>query len=237
MTEKARYLFGQKLSNYQIERILHAYAEGVTATEVVRTAAGKRGARATNTVHKLYELVRKRLLEIGYYPDADRYFAYWRDESDGKPPLVFSEAFQRIRDQSVRFRGATERTAEYLWAEVIFRAENPTITPGALFRDIKLAVKVTGPLNLPPVNLDMWHERLQLARVQQGLSLVRRHQPRTKTPRAELFAPFEKAIAETNRSIRRKRRARAKVEKDHALGDDPELPVKRPRRRTRRAGA
>jgi hypothetical protein len=60
-----------------------------------------------------------------------------------------------------KLQGASEDTAHDQLAEVFFLAENPDQTPTALFNDIKLAVKITGPLNRDPVNLDIWHHRAE----------------------------------------------------------------------------
>jgi hypothetical protein len=68
----SRYLVGQRLSDYQIEKVIRAYAEGLTGSETLRTLP-ERGGRAPNTVFKLYALIRRRMTEIRYYPNPEHY--------------------------------------------------------------------------------------------------------------------------------------------------------------------
>jgi len=203
--EKPRYLFSQKLSNFQIERILRAYAKGQEAAEFL---AQQRSARAPNTVYKVYELVRKRLWEVGYYPDPERYFAFWNDKAEGKPDFAFSEAWYRIRMQNYRFRGASDRTSTYLMAEIIFRAERPDFPAAALFTDIKRLVRLTGPLNRPPDNVEIARDAVLVSTLQRGLKTARQINAIVPTPSPNLATHTERLIASLQRKIRARRAAK-----------------------------
>ncbi|MET3927527.1 hypothetical protein [Devosia sp. 2618] len=160
-----RYLVGQRLSDYQIEKMIKAYAEGLTGSEALR-ALPKRGGRAPNTVFKLYALIRKRLTDIRYYPNPKEYLD-WLASSDARYTFASSRTLKELERLLPRLHGASEETAHDLFAEILFLAENPDQTPTALFNEIKLAVKITGPLNRDPENLDIWHHRAK------GLMLMR----------------------------------------------------------------
>ncbi|MGB3503427.1 MAG: hypothetical protein WBA44_17525 [Mesorhizobium sp.] len=206
---QSRYLISQKLSDFQIEQILRRYAEGIAASEAIKADTGnKRRMRAANTVFDIYALVRKRLTEIGYYPDPERYSAYWKSEQDLARSFAFSGAAARIAERVGSLRGATEETLRHHVAEIIFRSEQPEMSADVLFADIKLAIKVTGPLNRPPDNLDLWHERLYLLKLQRHMSWLRRKKSPDIELRRTLMASFEKLIAERTRELRKKTRAR-----------------------------
>lgn len=154
-----RYLVGQKLSDYQFEKLIQAYAEGLYATEAASTPKSGGYGRDANTTTRVFGLLRKRLLEINYYLDPHIYLEEYVD------PL-FTMAHQGSGDDPTQWAplmlGGADETALERAAEILFRTKNPHMTAGALARDIKLAIKVTGPLNRPASNIELWNEHLML---------------------------------------------------------------------------
>jgi hypothetical protein len=205
MPKAGRYLVGQKLSDYQFEKLIRAFAYGEQASRVYEASQRRKGGRAANTIFRAYELIRSRLVEIGYFPEpAD----YWRDmqRGDARYQFPFSETAARIAAQEERLRGASRHSARLVLAEMIFRAENPKINPEALFLEIRMALRTTGPLNRPPSNVDIWLERLRINSYRRAIDEHRAMR------RPDIFDPLiasnERLIKDAEREIRRKLRKR-----------------------------
>ncbi len=208
---QSRYLFSQKLSDYQIEKIIRAYTADVTATDTVILASStRRSSRAANTVFRIYELLRTRLVEVGYYPDPMAYAEYWSSSPDLELSLHSSSAWTRLTKRLDELRGIDGRTAPHHVAESIFRANNPNLTPEAFFDDIKLIVKTTGPLNRTPVDVDVCRLQLRVRATQRDMHSIRGNPIVAPEARQKILAGFEAIIADYQKRIRamkRKRRA------------------------------
>lgn len=157
MAERGRYLVGQKLSDYQIEKIIRSYAEGISATKAATELGSSLTSRSPNTVGRVYELIRNRLLEIGFFPHPGN-FAEALTDPEYARTFPWSATARNLEAMSHRMQGVTERNVLPHFGELLFRAQNPDLTPEAFFRDIKLAIKHSGPLNRPPRNPDVWLE-------------------------------------------------------------------------------
>src|SRR5690606_36210513 len=79
-------------------------------------------------------------------------------------------------------------------------AKNQHVTDGALARDIKLAIKCTGPINRPPQNLDIWAEHGQLIHYQTMLGRSRRAAAMAAQEHEDR-PDFAKQIADAHRKI------------------------------------
>lgn len=153
-----RYLAGQKLSDYQFEKLIDAYAAGVCATTVAATPKSGGYGRNPNTTTKVFALIRKRLMEIAFYIDPRIYLERWDDAAYAHTATIGDES-SAADHWGALLKGGSDETVLHRAAEVLYRARNPTVTAGALARDIKLALRITGPLNRPPQNLEVWHEQ------------------------------------------------------------------------------
>lgn len=206
-TARHRYLFAQKLSDYQIERVLAAYAGRITASDFLAGNGDK--ALSRNTVYSIYDLVRRRLLDIGYYTSPEEYWAFWMGDPERRSTFPFSNAAAYIDSQEERMRGTTAESARYVLAEIIFAAENPTFTAAAFLQDIKLAVRITGFLNRPPQNIDIWHSRSFVNEVNRQINDLRmaKH-PAIRQRSAAHIASLERVRSQALASLRHKMRAR-----------------------------
>lgn len=211
MTKAFRYLVSQKLSNAQIEAIIEEYARGLSASEVMERAARSPGrSRSANTVFDIFALVRERLTEIGFYPSPQAFFDYWTHDPKAKF-FANSQTMRAIFVQAAELRGFSERTAKHHIAELIFRAEHPDIDPLLLKRDIILAIKITGPLNRPPQNLDVWRSRGHIVMLNRQIAELRARMSANPEGHKRIIAQMELAIADEGRLYRRSLRALAKT--------------------------
>ncbi len=176
---RGRYLHSQKLSNYMIERVLMAFVSGESATSFSASPAAKGISR--NTIFKLYDLTRRRLLDIGYFEEPKDYYQFWMEDEERKSQFGVSEHAHKIAEHASKVDGASATSARYVLAEAIFRAENSDLPAAAFLQDIKLIVKLTGPLNRPPVNVPLWRERARLIELDREIGSLRRD-PHRSTP-------------------------------------------------------
>lgn len=219
-----RYLFGQKLSDYQIEKLIDAYASGMDAKEVAKSPGTGGHGRDPNTATRIFALLRKRLMEIGFYIDPRIYLE--PREDDGYDLTANSHNLPIDAETwALLLRGYKGEAVLHRVAEILYLAKNQHVTAGALARDIKLAIKCTGPLNRPPQNLDIWAEHGKLISYQTMLGRSRRaatlaaleHSDRPEFAK-EMVAVHNKIIASqlsliemTERDMMRKVRARRRA--------------------------
>jgi hypothetical protein len=208
MTTRRRYLVGQKLSDYQVEKIIRAYAEGILASDFVAEQARSRSPRAPNTIYEIYHLVRSRLFEIGFYPKFDDVLEAMRDTeyADG---FVFSAAARRLGDQANRLQGVNERMLPAHLGEILFRAKNPDLTPEGYFLDIKRVIKLTGPLNRPPQNRRASMELIYILTVQRQIEGMRRMRVSNEEGHRELIKGLEGLIVSAEKRLTQAKRAKA----------------------------
>lgn len=197
----------QKLSNYQFEKILLAFAEGRLAKDVKD--------RAPRTISYIFNLLRKRLVDVGYYQPNG-----WSGplEFDEHGPSRIHPIDERYKKQAPRLRGSRDYNRPALLADMYFRAENPDLTPLEILQDVKLIVKVTGPINRPPANLDLWRKHHAIIVYKRGMLTLRRmafsknDNPQEKRRRfkfhQEQIAGYQEMIEITLAEIRAMRRKR-----------------------------
>ena len=142
---KGRYLVGQKLSDYQIEKIIRAYAAGVLANDLVAESRRSRSPRSPNTIFEIYHLVRSRLFEVGLYPRIED-FRDAMEDPEYSVIFPYTDKARRLAEMENRIQGVTQRTVPAHFGEWLYRAKNPDITPDGFFLDIKRIIKLTGHL-------------------------------------------------------------------------------------------
>lgn len=223
MTGRIRYLHSQKLPNQRIEAVLLGYACGIPTNSIVRVLKEQGMPTATNTVAQIVTLMRQRLCEIDYFPNPGRFRDYLDTEEGRFWPL--SSTAERL-DGLLRLPHVrTQQSDPSMLAEALFRAEHPFKTPEEMLYDFNLAVRITGPLNRPPINRDLWREHSAVI-MHQDLIRSRRRDPRLNRPgnveqsnsNRIMIRLHEDAIRHHRRSIRllqdaqtcRARRERAK---------------------------
>lgn len=221
MAKQGRYLASQKLSDYQIEKILRSFAEGLSAKEALeRLSSRGRPARAAGTVYNIYDLIRKRLLEIHFFPDPTDYAEWANSSVELRANFPFSKTAQRIGDQSERLRGASDESVRYHVAEMIFRAENHEMTSDALYHEIRTALRMTGPLNRPPRDADLWHERHYINVCQRQIVKLRAMRHVSRDSHRSLIAGYEVLIVEARKRLRKRLRDRTSSIPPASGGDD-----------------
>lgn len=209
MAKQGRYLASQKLSDYQIEKILRSFADGLSAKEALErlTSRGK-PSRASGTVYNIYDLIRKRLLEIGYFPDPAAYAEWTNSSIELRANYPYSKTAQRIAEQSERVRGASDESVRYVLAEMIFRAENASLSPDAIYHEVRTALRLTGPLNRPPRDVDLWHERHYISVCQRHIDQLRAMKHVSRDGHRSLIEGYELLIADAGKRLRKKIRER-----------------------------
>lgn len=221
MAKQGRYMVSQKLSDYQIEKILRSFAKGLTAKEALeRLASRGKPSRASGTVYNIYDLTRKRLLEIGFFPDPADYAQWINSTPELQANFPFSKTAQRIADQSDRLRGASDESVRYHVAEMIFRAENTAMTPDTLYHEIRTALRLTGPLNRPPRDVILWHERHYINVCQRAIVELRAMRNSSRDGHRSLIAGYEVLIADAKKRLRKRLRDRASPAQSTSGSDD-----------------
>ncbi len=204
-----RYLAGQKLSDYQVEKVIRAFADGVLAADLARSEKQKKiGPVSAKTIFRIYDLLRHRLLELGVFPAPARYLDFWRNDEVGSHTFPFSQTAQAIQDLSHRLRGASNENTLAHVAEIIFRAENRDLPSGAFFILIQQAIKVTGPLNTPPENLDVWAEYASIIVYEHNVRDLRRDMAANPVAHRMMIDNYQIMIEERLQTIRRIMRSR-----------------------------
>lgn len=131
--------------------------------------------------------MRRRLLELNMFPDPKRYLEFWNEADHSH---FFDQSNMPERINFIRQQHRTIRRSNFhpIMAEVIFRAEYMHEIEEKMLRGIKEAVKITGPLNRPPVNLDVWHQWNSIRNVERRL-FEARHARLSSLRRAEAGRP------------------------------------------------
>ena len=215
MAAQSRYMVGQKLSDYQFEKILRDFAYGVQASEALKRTPTTRRTRAPNTVFRIYDLVRRRLLEIGYFPEPVEFFKWTQSSSEIADGFTFSKTAQNLEVE--RLRGVSDESARFHLAEIIFRADNADRSPAAIYIEILAAIRLTGPLNRPPRNLDLWEERSAINLYQRQIDRLRRMPHHPHADHRELIDRYQVMIAKVQRRLRKKIRERSSSGKTKEL--------------------
>lgn len=205
MTSRARYLASQKLSDYQIEKIIYGFAKGVSATDLLKATGKEKVTQSANTVFDIYDMLRQRLFDIGVFRHPDHFFDDLNDPEFARH-YAFSETARELGGQMHRLNGMSERTTMAHIAEALFRAQHPYLTPDAFFRDIKLAIKMTGPLNRPPEASEVWAELSYIMTYQRMIDRTRNHKSLSGAAARELVAGLERIIEAAMIRLRRAKR-------------------------------
>lgn len=201
---QARYLVGQKLSDYQMEKLVRAYAESVVGAKTTAKGAAERVGYSRNTAATIFQLLRKKLTEIGYFPTPEDFVQFLHEADKGFPTYFSGATMARLATKlKPGIRGVPPESHRHIFAEAIFSAQNPRLTSEALVSTIKLAVKITGPLNRPPQNIAVWNERRYIIAMQAAIDTLRRMKPgRVPLNHAGLIEGYERLIEDAERRLR-----------------------------------
>lgn len=143
---RPRLLAYAKISDYQVEKVVAHFARGESALHTTSTMQ-----LSYVTVRKLYELIRRRLIEIAYFSSLDAHAreAFAEDDEDS-----LDDKLAAIAKALAMRRGVNERTRADHEAELLFRLEESRIArphglAGDLFPDMMKALRLSGHLNRP----------------------------------------------------------------------------------------
>lgn len=104
----------------------------------------------------------------------------------------------------------------YHLAEMIFRANNTARNPEAIYLEIRTALRMTGPLNRPPQDVDLWHERHYMNVCQQHIDQLRAIAHVSRDGNRSLIEGYEVLIAEAQKRLRKRLRERRKHEENNS---------------------
>lgn len=157
-----RYLAQQKLSNDRFRRVIRCFAAGLTPSEARSTSeSDKRVNVSTNAIYEIYDLLRRRLFEIRYFPDPDEAVPrLWSIDEGPEVPTGSRSRTAVLRALYLlsRRRGVGRETMKYHLGELLYRVTNMRQTELELVHDIEKIIKITGKLNKPPRNIEKWYE-------------------------------------------------------------------------------
>lgn len=134
------------VSAYQRSKIIDSFALGESAY-----AAASGTKLPYHTVRRLYELIRRRLIDVGYISSLDKHLsqAFAEDDEDS-----LDRRIAQLQPALKKRRGVTERTRDEHIAELLYRQEEASLVPGNepppdRTRDIRYILRMSGPLDRP----------------------------------------------------------------------------------------
>lgn len=149
---RSRLLASPKVSDYQVEKIVRLFAAGESAA-----AAHRQMALSYVSVRRLYELIRRRMIEVGLFAPEENAvsFALAEDDED-----AHDDDLAAIRPALGQRRGVRARTKPDHIAELLFRLGDDRLLPKStpadrarahaqLHADMMRIIRLTGPLNRP----------------------------------------------------------------------------------------
>lgn len=144
-----RILARTHISHGRLIKIIDAYCRWDSVGAAARSSSVSR-----LTVGKIYNLIRKRLLDFLVF-QSDRAYRNIRydmenDEEEGQPWYDEEHYTAKLKRALGRYRGITP--AQYLLfeAEAVFRVTRPSVTPGEMKTLVMETIKKGGPLNEAP---------------------------------------------------------------------------------------
>lgn len=211
MSSKGRYLVGQKMTNQEIEAIINRFAHGVQAKYAVAVLAAARGkAFAPNTVFRIYDLLRRRLLEVHFFPDPAIFAESIESSIELRAGFSTSRTAQLL--DTDRLRGASDESGKYHLAEIIFRAQYPELPPEIFYKQILTLIRMSGPLNRPARYTDELEHRIYVWYCQRFITQLRQDTRVPAEHKRILIDGYEHMIAGSEIRLRQKQRMRAKLE-------------------------
>lgn len=144
-----RILARSPISHGRLIKIIESYARW----ETVGIAAKASGVSRI-TVGKIYNLIRRRLLDFAMYESDETYsnrrYDMENDEEEGQR-WYDEEAYRaKLAHALGRYRGIDPAHAHLYEAEAVFRVNHPDATAGDIRTMIMEAIKKGGPLNETP---------------------------------------------------------------------------------------
>lgn len=178
---RGRYLRQQKLPDKMLDRIIRCFAYGLSVSEALATSDGdlRLEGISVNTIYEVYSLIRRRLIDVGYFPNAaavSEDMLAW-DEYPIAPQHVRPGEIVKIATWLLgKRRGlVADRKNEHL-SELLFRCMHPDKTGQRLYTEIRMILKASGRLNRPP-NLAKSHALHTEIVYRDHIDKLRRHRP------------------------------------------------------------
>lgn len=143
---RSRYLRSAKVSDYHMGRIVILFASGVSAAEAQRQVR-----LSYVTVRKLYALIRRRLVEVGYFASMEKRVRAAEAEDDAG---ALERDLDTVNAALRRRRGTREGQRADHVAELLFRLDDGRSLVRArgaheLALDMRKALLRSGPINRP----------------------------------------------------------------------------------------
>jgi len=140
------------LSHARLMKIIDSYSRWMTVAE---------GAKASGvshvTVGRIYNLIRKRLMDADIFESDQRYRNRRYDvDNEGEEGWFFEEEYRATLEKIVgRYRAIDPGNLALYEAEAVFRTTRPFDTPEDVKAYIMAALKA-GPLNEKPEQIALW---------------------------------------------------------------------------------
>lgn len=203
MTKTGRFLSRQKLDDVEIKNIIYCYAYKVSVLVIKSGMYPDFTSKvSSNTIYVIYGMLRKRLLEIGFYTSEGDYLNLWFENREHYKTFPTHEYEHAVLHELSYRRGVTKETYRYHVAEIIHWIDNPDLHPEVYFKDILQAIKLTGPLNEPVRDKDAWHDYSFIQSMQRHLDGLRQ----VSNPDKEAIAATEGLIRARIASARKRQR-------------------------------
>ena len=156
------------LSDHRVKRIIRCYAHEKTPREAMEICG-----ISHVTIYRLYGLIRQRLLHVGIYRTHEDVDLTAAVEEDFFGSFPWDEFNAHMAHELGKHRGIRPENEAAYFGEALFRYRR-RYTPEQFNNLILLAVKLSGPLNLPPrpynvVTLGAERMRLGLMKVKTSL--------------------------------------------------------------------
>lgn len=143
-TKKAHKIMARThISHARLLKIIDSYARWMTVVDTAELSGVSRV-----TVGRVFNLIRKRLLDTGIY-ESEQSYREGRYDAENEDGAYFYEdewvtAFAAFMG---RYRGVDEGNRHLYEAEAVFRLTNPLATAADVRAYIHLAIRRIGPLN------------------------------------------------------------------------------------------
>lgn len=203
MTKTGRFISRQKLDDAEIKNIIYYYACKLSVCEIKTGRYPDFTSKvSSNTIYVIYSMLRKRLLEIGFYTSEEDYLDLWFENREHYKSFPVHEYERTVLHELGYRRGVTKETYRYHVAEILHWVDNPDLHPEAYFKDILQAIKLTGPLNEPVRDKDAWRDYSYIQSSQRYLDRLHK----VPNPDKETIAATEDLIRARIASARKRQR-------------------------------
>lgn len=128
----------------RLQKIIDSYAHWMTVAEAAEASGVSRV-----TVGRIFNLIRRRLLDVGIFQSERSYRELRYDiENEGGGAYFYEEEWKSAFDAFMgRYRGVDEGNRHLYEAEAVFRLNNPLATAADIQAFIVTSLRHIGPLN------------------------------------------------------------------------------------------